>query len=1072
VKNWQPFTLKFQRVVTAVRGNEVTVDAPVVNAIERRYGGGSLVRVRHPGRIENAGVENLRGDSVYDSPTDHAHAWRFIQINHAQDVWVRDVTARHMAYSCVQVDSQVRRATIQDSTCVDMISEIKGGLRYPFALSGQLCLVQRCTARDGRHDFVMHAWVPGPNVFLDCRSEQAHSDSGPHHRYATGTLYDNVDTGTLNVVNRGRSGTGHGWAGAQMVFWNCRAERMNVARPPTAQNFAIGCTVAQQPRGDGHWESVNKPVEPRSLYLRQLEDRLGPQAVRNIAAEAGRGDSDEMKVRHLGPRCALALCSVARWRSSAPRPRGRNAGHPARHRGVRQPEAGDREGSACLDPRSGRRPPHQGACCTRAISPTATPSRNGRSRARPSIQIEYRIPYVLCLGNHDYDGQTGRTSLANRVFRVAELRKSATFGGVFEEDRVDNHFQWIDLHGRKWLVLSLEFVTATGRPGMGESRARAKRRASRHRADPRLPLPRQRTLRPPARPAARHAPRGVRRWRRRRGTLAAGPPPPRQCHAGRLRPRGVGLRRLPARRGRPWQHRPPDDVRLREMLRGGGQGFLRLLEFHPDGRTVQVRTYSPVTGGSNPVRRRSSRSSRSNCAIRRPAIPSAGMPAQRGASRFGSRPEDLAITPDPHPDQRSDAAPGGAGQPLRRLDRRNGAGHRLLPNRARHQGAVAADRSRRRLVHQHRTQLRPRKSHDRRPQGDARRATPLGGGVGGGHLRTAARNAGFNTLGAWSREQALNKQARPFAYAKQLHWMAEYGARRKGTVPASGHTGFVNDCIFVFDPEFEAYCREKAAGLAATRDDPWLLGYFSDNELPFPEDALDRFLRLPESEAGFRAAREWLRLRRGSDAAGSDALSKEEQAAFLTSSRQRIFPHRFAGHERGRPQSPLSRLPLPRPGAALRGAVPRMRAARGCDLDQLVPWMDAGSGPDEPLGGVEWQTLPRERILRDGRRQRTGKRDRRRVGGANAGTSGRFLPALRPFAAAPRRLRRLALAPLSGQRSGGPGGRALQPQQQQGHCEHSLRALLTVTKRDARTQHPRPHAAPQLRPDEPRAPAP
>ena len=143
------------------------------------------------------------------------------------------------------------------------------------------------------------------------------------------------------------------------------------------------------------------------------------------------------------------------------------------------------------------------------------------------------------------------------------------------------------------------------------------------------------------------------------------------------------------------------------------------------------------------------------------------------------------------------------------------------------------------------------------------------------------RAAGVNTLGAWSGAQALNRQPRPFAYAKQLHWMAEYGARRKGTVPASGHTGFVNDCIFVFDPEFETYCREQAAGLAATRSDPWLLGTFSDNELPFPEDALDRFLRLPDSEAGGRAAREWLRLRRGSDAAGTDKASKEEQAAFL-----------------------------------------------------------------------------------------------------------------------------------------------------------------------------------------------
>ena len=31
-----------------------------------------------------------------------------------------------------------------------------------------------------------------------------------------------------------------------------------------------------------------------------------------------------------------------------------------------------------------------------------------------------------------------------------------------------------------------------------------------------------------------------------------------------------------------------------ESLRGGGSGYLRLVEFQPDGMSVQVRTYSPV----------------------------------------------------------------------------------------------------------------------------------------------------------------------------------------------------------------------------------------------------------------------------------------------------------------------------------------------------------------------------------------------------------------------------------------------------------------------------------------------
>lgn len=281
VKNWVPFTMKFQRVVEEVTPTTVTVDAPIVESMDARWGGGYLVRYEFPGRIENVGIEGIHCVSVFASPTDHAHAWRFVEIRNAQNIWVRDCTALHLAYSMVEMKSTAKWVTVQDSKCLEMISQIKGGLRYPFLMTGEQCLVQRCVASEGRHDFVMQYWVKGPNVFLDCRSIDTHSDSGPHQRYATGTLYDNVETDRLNVVNRERSGSGHGWAGAQMVFWNCKARRMTVEKPPSAQNFAIGCMVGAR-NGDGMWESVNKPVDPRSLYLKQLEDRLGPQAVKNI----------------------------------------------------------------------------------------------------------------------------------------------------------------------------------------------------------------------------------------------------------------------------------------------------------------------------------------------------------------------------------------------------------------------------------------------------------------------------------------------------------------------------------------------------------------------------------------------------------------------------------------------------------------------------------------------------------------------------------------------------------------------------------------------------------------------
>lgn len=281
VNTWKPFTMTFFRVVMEVTKDTVTADAPLVNPIDKQWGGGYLVRYEYPGRVENIGVEGIRCDSVYASPTDHAHAWKFVSILHAQNIWVRDCTAIHFAYTAVEITDSAKWVTVQDTKCLDMISVIKGGLRYPFAIVGQLSLVQRCFAREGRHDFVTQYRVAGPNVFLDCRSESPLAESGCHQRYATGTLFDNVETGRLSVINRADSGSGHGWAGAQTVLWNCKASAINVQQPPTAQNFAIGC-VADKKMGDGYWESKNVPVTPRSLYLQQLEERLGPDAVKNL----------------------------------------------------------------------------------------------------------------------------------------------------------------------------------------------------------------------------------------------------------------------------------------------------------------------------------------------------------------------------------------------------------------------------------------------------------------------------------------------------------------------------------------------------------------------------------------------------------------------------------------------------------------------------------------------------------------------------------------------------------------------------------------------------------------------
>ncbi len=185
--------------------------------------------------------------------------------------------------------------SLEEAAMIDPVSQITGGRRYPFNVSdGVGNLFQRCYSRDGRHNFVTGSRVTGPNVWLDCLAEKNHGDDGPHHRWATGLLFDNTKGSSLNVQNRTSSGTGHGWAGAQVLFYNSQAGSIICDAPKGAMNWTIGCVGAKK-QGSwapgepyGIWESHGKRVSPRSLYLAQLEVRKGKAAVDSVTTSAQR----------------------------------------------------------------------------------------------------------------------------------------------------------------------------------------------------------------------------------------------------------------------------------------------------------------------------------------------------------------------------------------------------------------------------------------------------------------------------------------------------------------------------------------------------------------------------------------------------------------------------------------------------------------------------------------------------------------------------------------------------------------------------------------------------------------
>ena len=144
-------------------------------------------------------------------------------------------------------------------------------------VDGQLNLVQRCIAFEGRHEFVTQKKTAGPNVFVDCIGFNSKEHSGPHHRYSVGTLYDNVKSAKpMESRFRGNSGTGHGWAGAQTCFYNCVAPEFLVEAPPGGISWVIG---------SGNEDEKNRRVKPASLFYQQVMDRLGKAGLNRLTTQ-------------------------------------------------------------------------------------------------------------------------------------------------------------------------------------------------------------------------------------------------------------------------------------------------------------------------------------------------------------------------------------------------------------------------------------------------------------------------------------------------------------------------------------------------------------------------------------------------------------------------------------------------------------------------------------------------------------------------------------------------------------------------------------------------------------------
>lgn len=116
--------------------------------------------------------------------------------------------------------------------------------------------------------------------------------------------------------------------------------------------------------------------------------------------------------------------------------------------------------------------------------------------------------------------------------------------------------------------------------------------------------------------------------------------------------------------------------------------------------------------------------------------------------------------------------------------------------------------------------------------------------------------AGFNMIGSWSDTAAIRafnalNPDRGIVYTIQLSILASFAQEQRRLHPERKDWPVL---AYLFDGEFDAYATKRCMALKAYKNDPWLAGLFSDNELAFQGNLIKEFLEIKDPQSGARAA--------------------------------------------------------------------------------------------------------------------------------------------------------------------------------------------------------------------------
>lgn len=279
-----------ERTITAISGNQVTVDIPLPTPIEQEWCTGTVFPYTDSGRVQQSAVENLSMVSTWGLATTgdtNGFGWTGVNFGNAKNCWVRNIAFNGYGVAInTAPDTQSKWITAQDCTYANGVNN--GSARpAAFQIEGQMCLFQRLTGLSGfEHMLQTQDEATGPNVFFNCDATGQDFDGGPHRYWAVSLLTDNEsgDVGNVHIVIV--TGGDDGWGAGYGVFYNCHTSNHTIQCPAVDHHYNWwigGSGVNNNPATDpGTYDKDGTTVTPASLYLEQLRERLGGAAVENL----------------------------------------------------------------------------------------------------------------------------------------------------------------------------------------------------------------------------------------------------------------------------------------------------------------------------------------------------------------------------------------------------------------------------------------------------------------------------------------------------------------------------------------------------------------------------------------------------------------------------------------------------------------------------------------------------------------------------------------------------------------------------------------------------------------------